>query len=139
MIRRYESVMLLTFTALLSTLAWAQEAAATDERTEADQPAQLDLRIPDIRTLYTQEQIDALLASTYQEERTEEVEVRGRREVVTPRVWPGIAAPIWAIFNPTQAWRIFAPLPPDQTRTAALRSDATTPYQRPASITAADL
>ncbi len=138
MIRRYESVTLLTFTALLSTLAWAQEAAATDEHTEADQSAQLDLRIPDIRTLYTQEQIDALLASTYQE-RTEEVEVRGRREVVTPRVWPGIAAPIWAIFNPTQAWRIFAPLPPDQTRTAALRSDATTPYQRPASRTAADL
>ena len=34
----------------------------------------------------------------------------------TPRVWPGIAAPFWALFHPTQAWRIFAPIPPDQAK-----------------------
>jgi hypothetical protein len=27
-------------------------------------------------------------------------------------VWGGIAAPVWALLNPTQAWRIFLPIPP---------------------------
>jgi hypothetical protein len=50
----------------------------------------------------------------------EEIEVEGARvpaPTFTPRVWPGIAAPFWALLHPTQAWRIFAPIPPDQART----------------------
>jgi hypothetical protein len=31
----------------------------------------------------------------------------------TQEVWGGIAAPVWAVLNPTQAWRIFLPIPPD--------------------------
>ena len=27
-------------------------------------------------------------------------------------IWGGIAAPFWAIAHPTQAWRIFLPIPP---------------------------
>jgi hypothetical protein len=49
----------------------------------------------------------------------EEIEVEGARvpaPTFTPRVWPGIAAPFWALFHPTQAWRIFAPIPPDQAK-----------------------
>lgn len=100
----------------------------------------LDLRIPHITELFTHEQIQALLAPTFLEPReyTEEVEVQGQREAVTPTVWGGIAAPFWAIFNPTQAWRILAPFPPDQSRALAFNADVTTPYQAPAARTAAD-
>lgn len=31
---------------------------------------------------------------------------------VSQDVWGGIAAPFWAIMNPTQAWRILVPIPP---------------------------
>jgi hypothetical protein len=77
---------------------------------------QLDLRAPDVTHLFSQEQIHRVLAGTFREN-IEEVEVEGERDIPsTPRVWPGIFAPFWAVANPTQAWRIIAPLPPDQTR-----------------------
>jgi hypothetical protein len=122
----------------------------------ADQPAQnaasaptaersvktLDLRVPSITTLYTSEQIASFLARTRRGD-LEEVEVQGTRDrvpTVTPEVWPGIAAPFWALMNPTQAWRIFAPLPPDQTRAlASIRPDATSTFREPAAKTAAGL
>jgi hypothetical protein len=31
---------------------------------------------------------------------------------VSQEPWGGIAAPFWAIMNPTQAWRILLPIPP---------------------------
>jgi hypothetical protein len=31
---------------------------------------------------------------------------------VTQEPWGGLAAPFWAIMHPTQAWRIFLPIPP---------------------------
>jgi hypothetical protein len=107
------------------------------EQSSLQSPQKLDLRIPNITELYTYEQIQALLAPTFVEN-TEEVEVRGRREAVTPKVWPGIAAPFWAIFNPTQAWRIIAPFPPDRAGMLAFNADVTAPYQKPAARTAAD-
>jgi hypothetical protein len=113
------------------------EAQQTLGARSAVQREKLDLRIPDITELYTEEQIQSLLASTFQES-AEAVEVQGRREAVTPTVWAGIAAPFWAIFNPTQAWRIVAPFPPDQARALAFNADVTTPYQKPAARTAAD-
>jgi hypothetical protein len=59
---------------------------------------------------------------------------------VTPNVWGGIAAPLWAVLHPTQAWRIFAPLPPDQARRAYnSKADATAPYQVTAARSARDL
>jgi len=29
----------------------------------------------------------------------------------TQEVWGGLAAPVWALLHPTQAWRIFLPIP----------------------------
>jgi hypothetical protein len=29
----------------------------------------------------------------------------------TRDIWEGIAAPFWAMLHPTQAWRIFLPIP----------------------------
>jgi hypothetical protein len=123
----------MTFLAVYTTEA--QEISGA--RAASETPRKLDLRIPDITELYTHEQIQALLASTFVEN-TEEVEVRGRREAVTPKVWPGIAAPFWALLNPTQAWRIIAPFPPDRAGALAFNADVTAPYQKPAARTAAD-
>jgi hypothetical protein len=136
MIRLFCAATVLAMTFLAVSFGEAQEIA--DARSAVQTSKKLDLRIPDITELYTHEQIQAFLAPTFQED-PEEVEVRGRREAVTPKVWPGIAAPFWAIFNPAQAWRILAPFPPDQTRTWGFNADVTTPYQKPAARTAADL
>jgi hypothetical protein len=103
---------------LISEAAAAEEPApATSAAGAVAKPTkQLDLRAPDVTHLFTQEQISRALATTFREN-IEEVEVEGERNIpATPRVWPGIFAPFWAVANPTQAWRIIAPLPPDQTR-----------------------
>ena len=31
---------------------------------------------------------------------------------VYEKMWGGVLAPIWAVLHPTQAWRIFLPIPP---------------------------
>lgn len=116
---------------LISESAAAQELAPATPAATA-QPAAtepLDLRAPDITHLFTQEQIRQVLATSLREH-IEEVEVEGERDIpATPRVWPGIFAPFWAIANPTQAWRIFAPLPPDKTSGMQYaRFDATDAY-----------
>ena len=136
MIRRFRAATILAITFVAVSVGEAQEIY--DARSAVQTSKKLDLRIPDITELYTHEQIQAFLAPTFRED-TEEVEVRGRREAVTPKVWPGIAAPFWAIFNPTQAWRIIAPFPPDQTRALAFNADVTTPYQKPAARRPGDL
>jgi hypothetical protein len=43
---------------------------------------------------------------------TAPVELLPMRDV-TQEVWGGIAAPLWAVLHPTQAWRIFLPIPPE--------------------------
>ena len=95
----------------------APASAATAVAQRAAPPHQpLDLRTPDITHLFTSAQLNRILAATFRED-IEEVEVEGEREFrSTPDIWPGIAAPLWALLNPTEAWRIFAPLPPDQTQ-----------------------
>lgn len=136
MIRRLSAATMLSM--VLSIVSTGEAQEPTEIGARAQTSTALDLRVPDITELFTEEQIQALLAPTFQEY-TEEVEVRGRREPVTPDVWPGIAAPIWAVFNPTQAWRILAPLPPDRSQALALNADITTPYQQPTARTATDL
>lgn len=96
----------------------AAVAAADDKGTLAPAPKPLDLRTPEITKLYTPRQLERLIAKM-DAQNIEEIEVEGARvpaPTFTPRVWPGIAAPFWALFHPTQAWRIFAPIPPDQAR-----------------------
>jgi hypothetical protein len=107
---------LVVTSAFVAAILISQAAAADEPATASAPPHRLDLRTPDVTHLFTQEQINRALASTFREN-IEEVEVEGERNIpATPRVWPGIFAPFWALANPTQAWRIIAPLPPDQTR-----------------------
>ena len=83
----------------------------------------LDLRVPDVSELFTPEQIQAILSHTASDD-YEEVEVRGARIPTTPDVWGGLGAPVWGLLNPTQAWRIIAPIPPDQIHAADVRPEA---------------
>ena len=85
--------------------------------------AKLDLRIPDVTELYTPEQIQAMLSHSPGDQ-YEDIEVRGERIPVTPDVWTGIAAPVWGLLNPTQIWRIIAPIPPDRIHAADVRPEA---------------
>ncbi|WP_129781029.1 hypothetical protein [Peristeroidobacter soli] len=125
--------------ALLSGSVIAQEKATSASATTAVIPAKaapprkpMDLRTPKITELFTSEELNRILATTFVREDIEEVEVEGirdRRPTNTPNVWPGIAAPFWALFNPSQAWRILAPLPPDQTQGLEyVRANATDSY-----------
>jgi hypothetical protein len=112
----FVAAILISESAAAQELALATPGAAAVASEPAPPSKRLDLRAPDVTHLFTPEQIHRVLATTYREN-IEEVEVEGERDIpATPRVWPGIFAPFWAIANPTQAWRIFAPLPPDQTR-----------------------
>jgi hypothetical protein len=112
-------------------------AAAAQTLRAAPVPETLDLRAPDITRLYTPQQIQAALAGTY-ERNIEEVEVYGPHErpvPITPQVWSGIAAPLWALLNPVQAWRIFAPIPQDRARWLGENSpDARSAYLEPAAV-----
>jgi hypothetical protein len=109
----------ITAVVMTAALGLACAAVRADEvAAAAPPPKRLDLRPPDITKLYTPRQLDRLIAKM-EAENIEEIEVEGARvpaPTFTPRVWPGIAAPFWALFHPTQAWRIFAPIPPDQAR-----------------------
>lgn len=124
--------------ALLSGNGFAEEKApaSTPDGALAAKSAPprkpLDLRVPHITQLFTSEELNKILAATFVREDIEEVEVEGERDRTptnTPNVWPGIAAPFWAVLNPAQSWRIFAPLPPDQTRGLGyVRANATDAY-----------
>src|SRR5688572_16413257 len=107
---------LVVTSAFVAAILISESAAAEEAAPSAPPQQRLDLRAPDVTHPFSQEQIQRVLAITFREN-IEEVEVEGERDIPsTPRVWPGIFAPFWAVANPTQAWRILAPLPPDQTR-----------------------
>ena len=115
-----------------STASAAEKAQPTFVAVTKPPHKPLDLRAPDITHLYSSEQLNKILAASFIREDIEEVQVegeRGRAPTDTPTVWPGIAAPIWALLNPSQSWRIFAPLPPDQTQGLTyVRANATDAY-----------
>src|SRR5215831_8869040 len=92
----------------------AQEAKTDGSKPSASKP--LDLKPPDIRKLFKPEQITKGASG----DTIEKVEVAGTRELLPqtdremPKPWMGPAALVWAFVHPTSAWRIFAPLTPDQ-------------------------
>jgi hypothetical protein len=127
--------------ALAGAAAHADEAAvaknATTANTAPAAPAKrLDLKPPDITELYTSEQLQTML-DRMDAQHLEGVEVEGERipaPKFTPEIWPGIAAPFWALLHPTQAWRIFGPIPPDQARGINSRPPDTEGYLEPAGV-----
>lgn len=125
--------------ALTCTLVAAPSAAeepsgpAPDSATRMAPGRKLDLRLPDITTIFAPEVIDRVLAATRDPDTLEEVEVERERGKALPARTPvipaGIIAPFWALAHPLEAWRIFLPLPPDQQRYAATPPDASDSYR----------
>jgi hypothetical protein len=141
-----KTAVLASVSLLLSAFAGTVDAAepakvAATLATRAAQsapPRKLDLRAPDITRLYTPEQLNVILQAS-RTDNIEEVEVEAARGKThapsSPDVWGGLAAPVWALIHPLQAWRIFAPLPPDRTRMmASAPPDFTTGYLEPAAV-----
>ena len=126
---------------MAAALGLACAAVRADDKAAATPPPKpLDLRPPDITKLYTPRQLERMIAKM-ESDNIEEIEVEGARvpaPTFTPRVWPGIAAPFWALFHPTQAWRIFAPIPPDQARDIGNEKPTTDGYLEPMSAPSGD-
>jgi hypothetical protein len=77
--------------------------------------ASLDLKAPDIRRVVPEATLKEPLPDEYElREQQEQVEVEGTRpEVYVPG---GLMTIPWAVVNPTQAWRIFLPVPSSQAK-----------------------
>jgi hypothetical protein len=91
----------------------ATDAPAKTEPAKAAPRKLLDLRIGDVRKYMTPEEYEALINPQADERNT--VIVKADAPLVPMKsqldVPGGIIAPFWALANPTQAWRIFAPIP----------------------------
>jgi len=91
----------------------------------ADVAAAAEPRINPLWLPQTQSDWDEMVAvARVSPARTANASVDGFEEVVVTapedllpmpgvyeQIWPGILAPFWAVLHPTQAWRIFAPIP----------------------------
>jgi hypothetical protein len=92
--------------------AWADDSpapAAAPATTDAPVHRSLDLTPPDIRKVMPSEQLEAPLADPdARPDDPETVQVKGATG--TPEVPGGIASVFWALWHPTQAWRILAPV-----------------------------
>jgi hypothetical protein len=110
-----------TALALAAALGLACAAVQADDKAATTPPPAkpLDLRPPDVTKLYTPRQLERLIAKM-ESDNIEEIEVEGARvppPTFTPNVPLGtFAATFWALFHPTQAWRIILPVPPDQAK-----------------------
>jgi hypothetical protein len=75
----------------------------------SSQSAALDLRAPPITQVFSEAELQQKLADPDEVHEAPTVQVEGERP--TTPVAVGIMAIPWAIIHPTQAWRIFAPVP----------------------------
>jgi hypothetical protein len=124
---------LLAASLLATSIAYADEKPAAAFVGKSVAPASMDFRAPEITKLYSAAELERLM-SLLPEEDIENVDVEGTRPedaviIRSPIAWGGLAAPVWAFLNPTEAWRILAPLPPDQARyVGAEKPDATATF-----------
>lgn len=74
----------------------------------------MDLHPPDVRKVFPLAELQKRLPDADDERVAQEdatVQVSTERVGPPPSVPIGILAPFWAIRHPTQAWRIFMPVP----------------------------
>jgi hypothetical protein len=91
----------------MSLQCFAMKAKPEDASANA-RTASLDLKAPDIRRVVPEIQLHAPDEAVEIDE--QQVQVEGTRpEVYVPG---GLASLPWAVMHPTQAWRIFLPVPP---------------------------
>jgi hypothetical protein len=101
---------------VVSSVAGDEPAARTQAADEPQAP------VRPLRLTLTQAEVQAIVAryegdtGSVLDRRLEEVVVTAPVELLPMRdmtqdVWGGLAAPFWALLHPTQAWRIFLPIP----------------------------
>lgn len=76
--------------------------------------AAMDLHAPDVRKVFPIGELQKRLPDEEEQRDAQEnttVQVSTERELPPPTAPVGILAPFWALRHPTQAWRIFMPLP----------------------------
>jgi len=71
--------------------------------------APLDLRAPAITRVFSEAELQQKLEEPQEIHETETVQVQGERQLTPVSV--GLMAIPWAVIHPTQAWRIFMPVP----------------------------
>jgi hypothetical protein len=98
----------------LQCFAMSQPASASSQPGSI-RMASLDLKAPDIRRVVSEATLQEPLPDEYElRQQQQEVQVEGTRpEVYVPG---GLMTLPWAVMNPTQAWRIFLPVPSSQTK-----------------------
>lgn len=118
------------FAALIAVASVAfSHAGAAADAPAAEPRKSLDLSAPDVTKLLSAEQLKQLLAEM-ETKIIEDVEVERKKDSYDDGAnvpWSGIAAPVWALLNPLQSWRIFAPIPPKQAEAMTSTPDATSP------------
>jgi hypothetical protein len=76
--------------------------------------APMDLHAPDVRKVFPIGELQKRLPEPEDERVAQEdttVQVSSNRDLPPPTAPVGILAPFWALRHPTQAWRIFMPVP----------------------------
>ena len=105
---------------LVSGITRADESPTTvlqspSDRIPINRPLRLTLSEAELLSIIARHQPGTINAV---ESQLEEILVTAPTELLPMRdtsqeVWGGIAAPVWALLHPTQAWRIFLPIPPE--------------------------
>jgi hypothetical protein len=93
----------------------ADSAAAAEPKTL--QPLWLPKTRSDWDEIVAVARVNPAGAGNGSADRLEEVVVTAPEDLlpmpgVYDEMWGGILAPVWAVVHPTQAWRIFLPIPP---------------------------
>lgn len=135
-----------TATGMFALLACGLNLAAASFALPAAAAEGLALDPPRITELFLPKELDKRMEAMSApepapagERAVEQVQVEGARLAGpppgAPRPWPGIAAPIWAVLNPADAWRIFLPWLPEQAAALFGAPDATDTGLTPAALT----
>jgi hypothetical protein len=94
-------------------------AAASDPTPVGVKPLWLPVTRSDWDSIASKARLTATGPGSGLDGRFEEITVTAPAELlpmnenVYDRMWGGILAPVWALVHPTQAWRIFLPIPPE--------------------------
>jgi hypothetical protein len=91
--------------------ASATATAHPGKSTPAPKRAALDLHAPALNRIMPSSQLRYIMANDDSDDSATEVSVKGTKTVVVPGgAGNQLQAIPWALFHPTQAWRIFTPL-----------------------------
>lgn len=92
--------------------AAAAPSSANSKKSHAPAKSNLDLHAPPLSHIYPRQELQYIMAYDPDAAIDGEVSVKGSKSVVNVPVSPGnqLQAIPWALFHPTEAWRIITPI-----------------------------